>query len=93
MIIFLIYKPKKQIERAAFLLDTLRIPNNPVSINEADSRKFIRLIGIEKHLKMDKYDNVEKITYSKPKPELGEKYCFRVKCPAWFSEVVCWKCA
>jgi len=87
-----VYKPKKQIEGAAFALDTLRILDNPTAINEADSRKYIRLIGIEKHLKMDKYDNVEKISYKKPKPESGETSCFRVKCPYWYSEVVCWKC-
>ena len=82
----------KNIEEANFTMDASRIPDNPFPYNEIDSRKFLRLVEIEKHLKMDKYDKVEKVTYSKPKPESGESTCFRVKCPYWFSEVICWKC-
>lgn len=82
----------RMMEHATFSLDTLQIPNNTIPINEIDTRRFIRLIGVEKHLKMDKYDRIEKMTYGKPKPELGETKCYRVSCPYWFSEVVCWKC-
>lgn len=87
------YKPKKKIEGAAFRLDTLMIPDNPVAINESDARRYIRIVGIEKHLKMDKYGNVEKMTYKKPKPESGEKSCHRVTCPYWYKEVACWQCS
>ena len=87
-----ISKSKLNIEGANFTLDTLQVPDNPLPINEIDTRRYIRLVGIEKNAKMDKYDRVEKITYTKPKPELGETKCFRVPCPYWFSEIVCWKC-
>ena len=82
----------KKIEGAGFDYDPLIIPNNPFPIDEVQGRRLIRIIGIERNLKMDKYGRVEKITFKKPKPELGEKVCSRSKCPNWMTEVVCWQC-
>ncbi len=74
------------------VLDTLNIPENPEVYNEVETRRLIRLIGIEYNAKLDKYNNIEKISYKKPEPELGETNCDRIKCPQWISNVVCWKC-
>ena len=41
---------------------------------------------------MDKGGRIEYISYSPPKPELGETHCYRVKCLPVYSEVVCWMC-
>lgn len=92
MVLMINHHEKKSMENASFVLDTLKIPDDSSNYNEYDTRQFIRLIGIKHHLKMDKYHNVEKISYKKPKPELGETVCERVKCPSWFSKVICWKC-
>ena len=85
-------KPKQNIEGASFTLDPLQLPKSLIPIKEADIRKLVRIPGIGKHVKMDKYDRIERITYSKPKPESGETKCFTITCPSWLSEVVCWKC-
>ena len=93
IIFFLMFSTnRKYIENAAFALDGLYIPDNPVLINEADDRRYIRIIGIEKNLKFDKYDRIEKITYKKPKPEQGETKCYKIQCPNWLEEVICLKC-
>lgn len=70
----------------------LYIPNNPTRYNEIDTRRFIRIIGIDKHLRMDKYGDVKSISYSKPLPESGENVCRKVPCPNHIKNVICWKC-
>jgi len=72
--------------------DSLQIPDNGYTINEINTGKYNRLSGIEKHVKIDKYDRIEKITYQKPQKELGETECNKVNCPYWLNEVICWKC-
>jgi len=79
-------------ETFVFDLDALHIPENPVAINEVDVRKYYRTIGIDKHAKLDKYNNIEKILYSKPKPEMGETMCYPSSCPSWINNIICWKC-
>jgi len=74
------------------VLDTLNIPQNPEIYNEVETRRFVRLIGIEYNAKLDKYNNIEHISYKEPEPELGETNCERIKCPQWISNIVCWKC-
>ncbi|QKF93551.1 hypothetical protein QKU48_gp0093 [Fadolivirus algeromassiliense] len=91
-IIYEIYFNKK-IEGAGFNLDPLYIPDNPFPIDDVSSRRFFRIVGIDKHLKMDKYGRVEKITYKKPKPESGEISCHRVVCPSVYTNVACWTCS
>lgn len=91
IIIFIFYKSTNK-EHAAFQLDGLYIPDNPLPNNEANAQRFIRIVGIEYHIKMDKYDRAERITYKPPKPEIGETKCVRTKCPAWYTGVVCWRC-
>ena len=75
-----------------FELDALHIPENPVVINEVDIRGYYRTIGIDKYVKLDKYRNIKKILYQKPKPEMGETICFPVACPSWINNIICWKC-
>lgn len=74
------------------VLDMLNIPQNPEIYNEVETRRFIRLIGIEYNAKMDKYNNIEKISYKKPEPEAGETNCRVTNCPQWVSNIGCWKC-
>ena len=82
----------RSIEHAAFALDSLRMPLNPESINEIGIRSKYRVVGIDKHIRLDRFDRVEKILYSEPKPEQGETHCGRVTCPNWIEEAKCWKC-
>jgi hypothetical protein len=81
-------------EHASFLLDQLNgnIPQNPEVINEIESRANYRIVTIEGHVKLDKNGRIEYITYSKPLPESGELGCYKVKCPAWVTNIACWKC-
>lgn len=86
------YNDDRMIEGAGFALDTLKIPVNPVAYNEIAVRNYVRIIGIDKHIKLDKYDNVEEVLFKKPTPESGETYCSRVTCPYWMEKLACWKC-
>ncbi|ARF09730.1 hypothetical protein Indivirus_2_109 [Indivirus ILV1] len=84
---------KKSIEEANFLLDDLYIPEDPKQNSVPyGAGKFIRIIGIAPHLKMDKYNLVESIWFKPPKPNQGEKKCYRVRCKPWYQKVGCWKC-
>lgn len=80
------------IETMEFDNDMLRIPNNPSDYDEVQMRRLFRLVAVDQHIKLDKYDNIEKITFKKPKPELGETACDRVTCPKWMKNIACWKC-
>ena len=82
----------KQIEGAGFALDGLYIPQNPERLNEINIRSRYRVVGIDKYVKLDKFDRVDKILYSKPQPDKGETRCYRVNCPNWLETVGCWKC-
>lgn len=83
----------KTIEGANFLLDDLYIPEDPKQNSSPyGAGKFIRIIGIAPHLKMDKFNQVESIWFKKPLPNQGEKKCYRVKCKPWYQKVGCWKC-
>ena len=75
-----------------FFLDTLYKPPNTEPINEIGIRSRYRLIGIDEHVKLDRYDRINKILYSKPKPDKGETRCYRVNCPNWIENIACWKC-
>jgi hypothetical protein len=75
-----------------FSPNVLQMPINPSSYNEIDVRKFYRSIGIDENIKLDKYDNIERVTFDDPKPESGESLCAKVDCPYWLSDVKCWKC-
>lgn len=93
-ILFTLFIIKRYLDKENFVfeLDALHIPENPVDLNEIDVRRYYRTIGIDKHAKLDKYNNIEKILYGKPKPEMGETRCFPVNCPYWINNIVCWKC-
>ena len=84
-------KPNNR-ENARFNLDPLRIPDNPSPINELQTRNLIRIVGIERNMKLDAYGRVESITYKKPEPESGQTSCYKVKCPSWMTSTRCWKC-
>lgn len=74
-------------------MDSLQIPINPMPYNEIDSRKFMRIVGIDEHVKMDKYGRIEEISYKKPIPkEKGETECHKVPCSSWLKNVTCWEC-
>ena len=92
VISFYILSNNKVIKGEGFSLDTLRIPVNPVAFNEIAVRNYVRIIGIDKHVKLDKYNNVEKILFKQPTPESGETYCKRVICPYYLENIACWKC-
>lgn len=92
IIVVLFLMKLNDIENWDPLLDTIYIPQNPVDYNEVETRRFIRLIGIDQHVKLDRYDNIDRITYKPPTPELGEKKCFLVNCPSWIKNIGCWKC-
>ena len=81
---------KNKREGASF--NQMSILQNPELTNEIDANNHIRIIGIEKNVKMDKNGRVEYITYAKPLPESGEVACYKITCPAWLNDVVCWKC-
>jgi hypothetical protein len=80
------------IENLSQLIDDLKVPDNPVELNDIEIRSRGRIITIDKFYKLDKYDRVEYISYSKPKPEQGETHCSRVKCPKHLDRVICFKC-
>lgn len=82
-----------EIEGADFDLDPLHIPEDPTTINDVNIRRYVRIIGIDRDLKFDKYGRIENVTFKKPKPELGEKNCKRFTCPATYTSVACWKCS
>ena len=91
LIIIFLYKENNK-EHAAFLLDGLYIPDNPLGINESNARHFIRTIGIKRHLKIDRFGRIENIWYKPPKPELGEKECHIVPCSPSVKDDICWIC-
>lgn len=92
VLIYIIQQCINTTENWDSVLDTLNIPYDSSSYNEFETRRFIRLIGIERHAKLDKYNNIEKISYKKPEPELGETDCFITICPSWINSIICWKC-
>lgn len=83
---------KVKIDKFDDPLDMLVIPEYPELYNEIDIKKFIRLVTIEYNLVLDKFNRIKRVTYKKPLPELGETTCYRIKCPAWFENILCWKC-
>ena len=93
-IIYFIYLIKKtnRIEGIEFSLDPLFIPENPIHLNDIDTRRFVRTVGIKRNLKIDKNGRIETITYTPPKPELGENICIPVDCDPQYQLDVCWKC-
>lgn len=92
LVIYLFYY--NNVEHAAFLLDGLYLPDDPERYDVIDIRSRYRgILGVKPNLKINKNGQIEKITYTKPKPELGETKCNQVICPSWFSHVHCWKCS
>lgn len=73
-------------------LDILNIPQYPEIYNEYEFNRYIRLVGIVYNIRLTKFNTVKEITYATPKPGLGERQCYKVKCPYWFDNVVCWRC-
>ena len=94
IIILYEYKYINNKEHASFLLDNLNINRyqNPEIMNEIESRANYRIITINKHVKLDKNGRIEYITYAKPTSEHGELGCYKVTCPSWITNIVCWKC-
>jgi hypothetical protein len=83
----------KIIEGADFLRDQLYIPENlELNSDPSNASRFIRIIAIAHHLKLDKYNLVESIWFKPPTPNQGEKKCYRVTCKPWYQRVGCWKC-
>ncbi len=92
-ILIVIYIFTRTIENLDFYDElSLNIPNNPVALNNIQMRNRGRIITIDKYYKLDKYNNIENISYSKPKPEMGENGCYRVKCPKYLDRTICIKC-
>lgn len=89
IILFLICKYP---DSESFRSDPLNIPNDPVAINEIGTRKLLRTVGINEHVKLDRYNNIEKQSFKPPIPEIGETKCSIVSCPSWIKNVTCWKC-
>lgn len=94
LLLWLIFRRRQVegLEGTNFYLDTLYKPQEPEVINEIGMRSRYRLTGIDKYVKLDKYDRIDKILYSKPKPDKGETKCYRVTCPSWIELINCWKC-
>jgi hypothetical protein len=80
------------VERFRFNLDPLYIPVNPIPFNDVQVRRFARTVGIKRHLKINKNGRIESITYSPPKPELGETKCYIKECQPQYQLDVCWHC-
>jgi hypothetical protein len=93
IVILIIYlNHYNQVEHASFMLDQLRILQNPETLNEIDARVYSRVSAIDHHAKIDKNGRIEHITYQKPSPENGEQSCYKVDCPSWITNIICWKC-
>jgi len=97
IIIFLmvIYIYNNNITKETFTLntlDTLDTPADSQSLNEIDTRRSYRLVGVYTNFELDKFDKVKYLTYPKPEPKSGETYCYKLKCPSWLENVRCWKC-
>lgn len=93
IILFILYYNNNYTEHAAFVLDGLYLPDDPEKYDIIDIRARYRgILGVKPHLRFDKTGQIERILYAPPKPELGETKCVLFKCPAWISQVACWKC-
>ena len=77
---------------SSHVIDQLDIPVNPDSLNAIELRNRGRVVTIEEIYKLNKYDTVEKVLYSIPKPEEGETKCVRTRCPKYLDRVLCYKC-
>jgi len=94
IILFIIYSFNNyQTEHAAFALDGLYLPDDPEQYDLFDIRSRYRgILGVKPNLLIDKNDQIKKITFSSPKPGLGETNCRLGECPVWFNNVYCWTC-
>lgn len=51
------------------------------------------VISVGKHVRFDKYQEIDDITSFPPKPESGEKKCYKFECPEDIMEgAICWQC-
>ena len=51
------------------------------------------VIDVAKHIKLNKFNRVDKVGIHPPKPNHAEKACKKVKCPSFVgSDAECWKC-
>ena len=90
LIIYLLARDRT--ERFRINLDPLYIPVNPILFNDVEIRRFARTVGIKRHLKINKNGRIESITFSPPKPELGETKCSKQECDPQYQLDVCWHC-
>jgi|688.fasta_scaffold804238_1 hypothetical protein len=52
-----------------------------------------RLLGIAKHVKLNKFNRIDSIHVKPPVPKIGESKCNKIVCPKWIPEnTICYKC-
>ena len=74
------------------MTDGLEIPQNPEPLNDIEIRSRGRVITIDEYYKLDKYNRIEKVLYSVPKPELGQTFCKMVKRPKHLDKGYYYRC-
>jgi len=53
----------------------------------------MRLFGLAKHVKLNKFNRVDAIYIKPPLPKTGESRCYTVPCPDWVPDnATCYKC-
>lgn len=52
-----------------------------------------RILGMAKHVRLNKFDRIDSISIKAPLPRVGETGCHTVVCPNWIPEnSICYKC-
>ena len=52
------------------------------------------IIAIAKHIRVNKFNEVDDISTKPPLPREGEVECAKMNCPNYYpSDAVCWKCS
>jgi hypothetical protein len=59
-----------------------------------DSVTGNRILGINKYVRLNKFNRIDNTTISPPLPRIGEKSCDVTSCPNWIpNDAICYKCA
>ena len=51
------------------------------------------ILGVAKHVKLNKFNRIENISVKPPIPNTGETECVETECPNYItSNSICWRC-